>query len=228
MAPVYQMYRALKNAQLEIADTLMKFADEITTIPQPATTNTSANTNNNANLLEAIDALNKKHDAQFSMLVSSIDRLNSTLQKYMTAPSALPIVNTSSTIPSLNPLTSPADMLSSVKTVEVSEIEVEEELVEEVVEEVVEEIEEEVVEEEVVEEVEEEVVEEVEEEVVEEIEEEVEEQEEAEAEVEVEEWTYKGMAFFKDSNHIVYANDNGDVGEPIGKYDPVKKVLKKL
>ena len=201
MAPVYQMYRALKNAQLEIADTLMKFADEITTIPQPATTNvnTTANTNNNANLLEAIDALNKKHDAQFSMLVSSIDRLNSTLQKYMTAPSALPIVNTSSTIPSLNPLTSPADMLSSVKTVEVSEIEVEEELVEEVVEEV-----------------------------VEEIEEEVEEQEEAEAEVEVEEWTYKGMAFFKDSNHIVYANDNGDVGEPIGKYDPVKKVLKKL
>ena len=36
------------------------------------------------------------------------------------------------------------------------------------------------------------------------------------------------MSFFKDSNHVVYGNDDGDVGEPIGKYDPVKKVLKKL
>jgi len=56
----------------------------------------------------------------------------------------------------------------------------------------------------------------------------VEEEVEEEAEVEVEEWTYKGMSFFKDSNHVVYSNDNGDVGEPIGKYDPLKKVLKKL
>ena len=214
MEPVYQMYRALKNTQLEIADTLMKFADEITSIPQPASTNANAN----ANLLEAIDALNKKHDAQFSMLVSSIDRLNSTLQKYMTTPSALPTVNTSSTIPSLNPLTNPVDMLSSVKTVHVQaqpEVEVTEIEVEEEVDVEVEEEEEEVVEEE-----------EVEEEQEEEQEEVVEEQEEAE--VEVEEWTYKGMAFFKDTNHIVYANDNGEVGEPIGKYDPVKKVLKKL
>jgi hypothetical protein len=102
---------------------------------------------------------------------------------------------------------------------EVTEIELEEEVDVEVEE----------VEEEVVEEVVEEVEEEVEEEVVEEVVEEQEEvEEEEEAEVEVEEWTYKGMAFFKDSNHIVYANDNGDVGEPIGKYDPAKKVLKKL
>jgi hypothetical protein len=59
------------------------------------------------------------------------------------------------------------------------------------------------------------------------VEEEVEEEEEEE-EVEVEEWTYKGMMFFKDSNHVVYSKDGDEIGEPIGKYDPVKKVLKKI
>jgi hypothetical protein len=226
------MYRALKNTQLEIADTLMKFADEITANSNSANPHPSSDSSN-TKLLEAFDVLNKKHDAQFSMLVAAIDRLNATLQKHITAVASAsqPAVNTSSTIPSLNPVANPADMLSSVKTVhvqapvtqsvrppvvemkeedEVTEIEVEEEVEVEV--------------EEVVEEVEEEVVEEVEEE-VEEVEEEVEAEE---AEVEVEEWTYKGMSFFKDSNHVVYSNDNGDVGEPIGKYDPLKKVLKKL
>jgi len=57
------------------------------------------------------------------------------------------------------------------------------------------------------------------------VEEEVEVEEE---EVEVEEWTYKGMMFFKDSNHVVYSKDGDEIGEPIGKYDPVKKVLKKI
>jgi hypothetical protein len=200
------MYRALKNTQLEIADTLMKFADEITATAQPSSDSS------NTKLLEAFDVLNKKHDAQFNMLVGAIDRLNATLQKHITAVASAsqPAVNTSSTIPSLNPVANPADMLSSVKTVhvqapveeaEVTEIEVEEEVEVEV---------------------------EVEEEVEEEVEVEVEEEVEVEAEVEVEEWTYKGMSFFKDSNHVVYSNDNGDVGEPIGKYDPVKKVLKKL
>ena len=223
------MYRALKNTQLEIADTLMKFADEIAANTNTnASASSSAPSNTNNQFVEAIDALNKKHDAQFSLLVAAIDRLNSTFQKHLTvtASASQHTVNTSLTIPSLNPVANPVDMLSSVKTVQVSlpqpaveeEVEVEEEEIEEIeVEEEVEvEVEEEVVE--VEEEVEVEVIEEAEEEVV----------EEEEAEVEVEEWTYKGMAFFKDSNNIVYSNDNGDVGEPIGKYDPLKKVLKRL
>jgi len=66
-------------------------------------------------------------------------------------------------------------------------------------------------------------------EVEEEIEEsEVEVEEEAEEEVEVEEWTYKGLLLFKDSNEVVYSNDGGEVGDPIGTYDPVKKTLKRM
>jgi hypothetical protein len=62
---------------------------------------------------------------------------------------------------------------------------------------------------------------------------EVEQEEEVEAEqeeegIEVEEWTYKGLLLFKDTNNTVYKNENGDVGEAIGTYDSVKKTLKKL
>lgn len=114
------MYRALKNTQAEIADTLMKFADEITANSSSASSHPSSDSSN-TKLLEAFDALNKKHDAQFSMLLSAIDRLNSTLQRHLTAASSAnqPAVNTSSTIPSLNPVANPVDMLSSVKTVHV-------------------------------------------------------------------------------------------------------------
>ena len=143
------MYRALKNTQLEIADTLMKFADEIA-----ANTNASASSsmpsNTNNQFVEAIDALNKKNDVQFSLLVAAIDRLNSTFQKHLTvtASASQHTVNTSLTIPSLNPVANPVDMLSSVKTVQVSqpqpavEVEVEVEVEEEEIEEI--EVEEEV------------------------------------------------------------------------------------
>jgi hypothetical protein len=66
-------------------------------------------------------------------------------------------------------------------------------------------------------------------EVEEEVEEEEVEEEEVEEEgIEVEEWTYKGLLLFKDQNNTVYKNEDGDVGDPIGTYDPVKKTLKKL
>jgi len=51
---------------------------------------------------------------------------------------------------------------------------------------------------------------------------------EAEEEIEVEEWPYKGRVYFKDSENTVYTNDNGEIGDPIGKFDPVAKVVKKL
>jgi hypothetical protein len=63
----------------------------------------------------------------------------------------------------------------------------------------------------------------------EEIEEEVEvEEEEAEEEgVEVEEWTFKGRKYYKDTENKVYANVNGEVGDLLGTYDPVKNIVKK-
>lgn len=64
-----------------------------------------------------------------------------------------------------------------------------------------------------------------EEEVVDEEEVVVEEEEEG---IEVEEWTYKGRKFFKDTENTVYANNNGELGDPIGLYDPVKNIVKKL
>ena len=54
------------------------------------------------------------------------------------------------------------------------------------------------------------------------------EEDEVEEDLEVEEWTYKGRIFFKDSNNTVYANDSGEVGDAIGNYDPVKNILKKI
>jgi hypothetical protein len=51
---------------------------------------------------------------------------------------------------------------------------------------------------------------------------------EEEAGIEVEEWTYKGRQFFKDSDNTVYANNAGEIGDPIGQYDPVKNIVKKL
>ena len=52
--------------------------------------------------------------------------------------------------------------------------------------------------------------------------------EEEEEGIEVEEWTYKGRKFFKDTENTVYANNNGELGDPIGLYDPVKNIVKKL
>jgi len=34
--------------------------------------------------------------------------------------------------------------------------------------------------------------------------------------------------YYKDSDNIVYANENGEVGDAIGRYDPIKKNVKKL
>jgi hypothetical protein len=50
----------------------------------------------------------------------------------------------------------------------------------------------------------------------------------AEPDIEVEEWTYKGRLFFKDSENTVYANNAGEIGDPIGQYDPSKNIVKKL
>jgi hypothetical protein len=70
--------------------------------------------------------------------------------------------------------------------------------------------------------------EEVEEEVEVEVEEVVEEEAVEEEEEAVEEWTYKGRSYFKSTDHKVYAVDSdGDPGELLGIYDPVKNLVRK-
>ena len=87
---------------------------------------------------------------------------------------------------------------------------------------------EEEVEEEVVEE-EEEVEEEIEEEAEEEVEEEVEEEAEEAVEQELEEFEYKGMTLYRDSENKVYRMDeDGAISDPIGLWDDSKQRIKKL
>ena len=224
------MYKALKTAQMQIHESLLKLTDDIiqaveTGKPELVNSNKPVpELQNIQQLTEMLTYLHMKQETQFKEITSAIEDLNKNMAVLMakmpqasmpqasmpqaTAPQAsMPkpetpsntqTVSAESTIPSLQPTSAPSEILASVKHDE-SAIEVEEDA--EV---------------------------EVEEEVEEEPEVEVEEEVEEDAEVEVEEWTYKGMLFFKDTNEVVYSNEDGDVGEPVGKYDPIKKILKKI
>jgi len=210
------MFRALRNTQTEMTQTLIKFAEEVA-----SGSNTSSAAGHSSamdsEILNTLRSIERNQESQVHLL----EEMFQMLIKLNKMPSQDCVVDCCSTIPSLQPISAPIQMVEAVttttttklvepllKTVTVTkdeEEEVEEEEVE--VEEV--EVEEEEVEEEEVEE--------------EEVEEEVEEEG-----IEVEEWTYKGLLLFKDQNNTVYKNEDGDVGDPIGTYDPVKKSLKKL
>ena len=192
------MYRALKVAQNEVNESLLKLADEVIQNSQVS------QGSNQSDLATLVSTLQTRQDAQFQTLTDAIQKLNTTLTQLVDNIGNSTTISMSSVIPSIQPTSIPIEMVSIsqpvYKTIDLtlpSDEEVEEEVDEEVDEEV-------------------------------ELEEEEVEEEEDEEEVEVEEWTYKGMMFFKDSNHVVYSKDGDDIGEPIGKYDPVKKVLKKL
>jgi hypothetical protein len=220
------MYSALRNAQTEMNNVLLKFGEDINQslslrsaqVPvasEPQTIDQDAR--------NAIDSLNESMDAKFSSLMSMVERLNGTMSKIVVllenqaAPKKGEVtVSMEQNIPNLQPISNPLDLGSF--TLKVSKLpKVEEQKVEAKVEEEVEEEEEEV-------EVEEEV---EEEEVVEEVEE-VEVEEEVEEEEAVEEWTYKGRSYFKSTDHKVYAVDSdGDPGELLGIYDPVKNLVRK-
>ena len=158
----------------------------------------------------AIKQLHLNSSAQFQAISDELKELNANMMKIANLlvaekPATLSVTTT---IPNIQPVSCEKDMVEPVLEKQVDESAVEE------VEEELEEAEEEL------EEAEEELEEEAEEEEVEEAEE--------EAEVEVEEWFYKGRSFFKDSNNVVYANDGGEVGDPIGTYDPVKMTVRKI
>ena len=224
------MYRALKTAQNDIHATLLKFADEIVQVvesksssgkPEACCGSTPDATDGGDTLQSvssAIQLLHAKQDVQYRVLSSAIQTLNETLSQLASKAQAAQgaqgtaAVQTASVIPSIQLAASSKDMKEVVFTsdVNLSAIEVDDEAEVDF--------------------------EEVEEAEVEEAEAEVEveaDAEEAEADadedgVEVEEWTYKGRLFFKDSDNNVYVNDNGEIGDAIGLYDPVKNLLKKI
>lgn len=197
------MYRALKTAQTEVNESLLKLADEIMSASQSNMSVSSSDTPARYDLISsAIKQLHVNSSAQFQAISEELKELNANMLKIANLlvaekPASLSITTT---IPNIQPVSSERDMVESVLEMHIDESHLQE-----------------------VEEAEEEA--EVEEEVAEEEEAEVEVEE---AEVEVEEWVYKGRSFFKDSNNVVYANDGGELGDPIGTYDPVKMTVRKI
>jgi len=221
------MYQALKTAQNDIHSVLLKFSDDLVQVSENRAAPTSAAVATSAAvptsvqctldpaIQHAIELIHAKQDNQFRILSSALDTLNQNMARIATI-LIDQSVTTSTVIPSLQPVGT-TDELKNIGIVPSYTLELDESVVEEVDED------------EVVEhEVEEEEVEEVEEEVEEEESAQQEEEVEEEEGVEVEEWTYKGRVLFKDSDNTVYANDSGEIGDPIGTYDPVKNILKKL
>ena len=212
---------------------LLKFGEEVIAKSAPPETTRSID----PGILQqrdqdALESIQSSMDAQFTALASMIERLNGTMSKIVSLLEKQSeskdkgiVVSMDQTIPNLQQYSQPQDLrtirvehtasavvlppvivpaavvaptAASLPTFNDEEEEVEEEVEVEVEEEEVE----------------------VEEE---EVEVEVEEEEEA-----VEEWTYKGRSYFKSTDHKVYAVDSdGDPGELLGIYDPVKNLVRK-
>lgn len=247
------MYKALKSAQSEIQEALLKFADEAGMVTKTDTSRCSrsepcqcAMTTAKASPTEDIrlqgiedtlQFLHQKQNGQYEVLASGIQQINVSLSNIVKILSEQrkDAIETATIIPNVAPSAKSSELkdvcvdtgFSHVgdlpKTLETpydldddddeqSAIEADDVTpdMEDADEEDAEE-EEEVVEDEIVPDVEEDVVPDVEEEGI-----------------EVEEWTYKGRKFFKDTENTVYANNNGELGDPIGLYDPVKNIVKKL
>jgi len=195
---------------------LLKFGEEVIAKSTPPETTRSID----PGILQqrdqdAFDSIQSSMDAQFTALASMIERLNGTMSKIVSLLEKQSdskdkgiVVSMDQTIPNLQQYSQPQDLRTIrvehtatpvvAPTVTLPSFNDEEEVEEE--EEV-----------------------EVEEEEVEVEEEAVEEEEEA-----VEEWTYKGRSYFKSTDHKVYAVDSdGDPGELLGIYDPVKNLVRK-
>jgi hypothetical protein len=169
----------------------------------------------------SLQYLLNKQEAQYEILVGGIQDLNVSLKLLIQQANT---VETATTIPNLAPQSQGSDLknvsVAMAEPTSVAEPEAEAEVEAE---------EAEVEHAEAEEEVEEDADAEVEDEMEVDAEgAEVEADAEAEADVEVEEWTYKGRLFFKDSENVVYANNAGEIGDPIGQYDPSKNIVKKL
>lgn len=242
------MYKALKSAQNEIHETLLKFVDETTSasvgqkvdtsrcprgepcqcalITQSVTKPQPEKNTRLQDIENTLQFLHQKQNAQYEVLVGGIQELNQSLANIVKILSqqAQGVVETATIIPNLAPTAMSSDLknvcvdigFSHVGNVSDAPITLETPFGVDEDESAIEaddetpDIEEADEEEEFIEE---------EEEVV---------PDEEEEGIEVEEWTYKGRKFFKDTENTVYANNNGELGDPIGLYDAVKNIVKKL
>jgi hypothetical protein len=239
------MYKALKSAQNDIQEALLKFADETSSKPdtsrcprgepcQCALITQSVpkfqpDDNRLKDIENTLQFLHQKQNAQYEVLVSGIQELNQSLANIVKilAQQAEKAVETATTIPNLAPQAQGSDLKNVC--VDISHAGV---LVPEPVQtldtprEIDEEEQSAIEADDATPDIEEDDGAE-EEEIVPDEEDEPLPDEEEEG-IEVEEWTYKGRKFFKDSENKVYANDNGEIGDPIGLYDPVKNIVKKI
>jgi len=241
------MYKALKSAQNEIQEALLKFADETASvnvgqkvdtskcprgepcqcalITQSVTKPQLLKDNRLENIENTLQFLHQKQNAQYEVLVGGIQELNQSLANIVKILSEQTkhTIETATIIPNLAPTAMSSDLknvcvdigFSHVGNVSDAPITLETPFGVDEDESAIEadetpDIEEADEEEEFIEE---------EEEVV---------PDEEEEGIEVEEWTYKGRKFFKDTENTVYANNNGELGDPIGLYDAVKNIVKKL
>jgi len=237
------MYKALKSAQNDIQEALLKFADEAGScnvakvdtsrcprgepcqcalITQSVSKSQVPKDTRLEDIENTLQFLHQKQNAQYEVLVGGIQELNQSLANIVKILSqqAQGVVETATTIPNLSPQAQGSDLKNVC--VDVSHVGVLPTQVLETPREVEEEDDEQsAIAGDITPDIEEE------EEVVPEEEEVVPEEEEEEG-IEVEEWTYKGRKFFKDGENKVYANNNGEIGDAIGLYDPVKNIVKKI
>jgi hypothetical protein len=237
------MYKALKSAQSEIQEVLLKFADEAGMVVREKTDTSRCSRSEPCQcamptakasptedirlqgIEDTLQFLHQKQNGQYEVLVGGIQQINVSLSNIVKILSEQrkDAIETATIIPNVAPSAKSSelkdvcvdtgfshvgDISDLPKTLETpndldedeqSAIEGDEETPD--MEDVIEEEEEEDV---------------------------VPEEEEEEEGIEVEEWTYKGRKFFKDTENTVYANNNGELGDPIGLYDTVKNIVKKL
>jgi hypothetical protein len=240
------MYKALKSAQNDIQEALLKFADETSSKPdtsrcprgepcQCALITQSRvsradplDENRLKDIENTLQFLHQKQNAQYEVLVGGIQELNQSLANIVKilAQQAEKAVETATTIPNLAPQAQGSDLKNVC--VEISHAGVlapELPLTLDTPREVEEDEQSAIEADDATPDIEE--ADGAEEEEIVEDDEEVIPDEEEEG-IEVEEWTYKGRKFFKDTENKVYANDNGEIGDAIGLYDPVKNIVKKI
>jgi hypothetical protein len=256
------MYKALKSAQNDIQEALLKFADETTsskndtsrcprgepcqcaliTQSVPKQQHMPSNVPYNDmgckfspgefnERFEGIEGtlqfLHQKQNAQYEVLVKSVQDLNISMSNIvkLLINQAKDAVETATTIPNLSPQAQASDLKNVC--VDVSHAAALAPNAPQTLETPQDEDEQSAIAGDITPDIDEEEEEEEEEEVVPDEEEEVVPDEEEEG-IEVEEWTYKGRQFFKDSENKVYANNGGEIGDAIGIYDPVKNIVKKI
>jgi len=220
------MYKALKTAQTSVNESLLKFADDIMLVVDTKGSVMSEQTS--PNYTSALEAMQRRQDEQFHVLVTEIRSLNQNMSNV--ANILMNQTMATSVIPNLQPRAQDSDLKNVCVEAHVGQVDADgtegmDDLEESDIE----------VDDDDDIDVEIEATGEATGETTGETTEppktpETPDAEEMEAEegVEVEEWTYKGRLFFKDSENTVYANTGGEIGDAIGQYDPVKNIVKKL